>query len=84
TPANQHTTLSLPTITIQPTANMTLFKSHKNQSASAAVSPAQTPRTSMHEERPSVVPSQPKTLTHEQAMEMALCKIRANAGPFIR
>ncbi|KAG0305390.1 hypothetical protein BGZ99_002093 [Dissophora globulifera] len=61
---------------------MTLFKSFKNQSASATASPAATPRTSMHEERPAAATK----MTQEQALEI-LNKIsmpNAALGAFIR
>ncbi|KAF9342686.1 hypothetical protein BGX26_007032, partial [Mortierella sp. AD094] len=49
---------------------MSLFKSNKNKSASAASTPAQTHRTSMQGTRP----SQANTMTREQAVEVALEK----------
>jgi len=49
---------------------MPLFKSNKNKSASAASTPAQTPRTSMQETRP----TQAGAMTKEQAVEKALEK----------
>ncbi|KAK3841059.1 MAG: hypothetical protein J3R72DRAFT_524640 [Linnemannia gamsii] len=53
------------TITIMP-----LFKSTKNQSASAATTPAQTPRPSVDAQRPA-----PATkLTPEQALDSILSK----------
>ncbi|KAG0361461.1 hypothetical protein BGZ54_009086, partial [Gamsiella multidivaricata] len=54
--------------------------SSKNQSASASVSPAATPRSSMHEQRPA------NKMTKEQALEKILYKTMgdAAAGPFIR
>ncbi|KAI8600186.1 hypothetical protein EDD21DRAFT_416090 [Dissophora ornata] len=59
---------------------MALFKSSKNQSASAAASPAATPRSSMHEQRPA------STMTLEQALLMLHKKAmpNASASPFIR
>ena len=66
----------IPLYTKQPTtptknsiSAMSLFKSSKNQSASAASTPAQTPRSSMQGSRP----AQAK-MTHEQALQMALEK----------
>ncbi|KAF8973410.1 hypothetical protein BGZ46_009926, partial [Entomortierella lignicola] len=47
---------------------MSLFKSNKNKSASAAATPAQTPRTSMQESRP----SQGQTMTHQQALDAVM------------
>ncbi|KAF9172508.1 hypothetical protein BGX20_005468 [Mortierella sp. AD010] len=44
---------------------MSLFKSNKNKSGSAASTPAQTPRTSMQETRPSYT----NTMTLEQAVK---------------
>ncbi|KAF9368949.1 hypothetical protein BGX21_006252, partial [Mortierella sp. AD011] len=44
---------------------MSLFKSNKNKSTSAASTPAQTPRTSMQETRP----SQANAMTTEQAIK---------------
>ncbi|KAF9206248.1 hypothetical protein BGZ49_002739, partial [Haplosporangium sp. Z 27] len=44
--------------------------SNKNKSASAATTPAQTPRTSMQETRP----SQNKTMSHEEVLEMAMSR----------
>ncbi|KAF9079111.1 hypothetical protein BGX23_005035, partial [Mortierella sp. AD031] len=49
---------------------MSLFKSNKNQSASAASTPAQTPRSSIDAHRP----SQATKMTRDQALEMALNK----------
>ncbi|KAF9537018.1 hypothetical protein EC957_009038 [Mortierella hygrophila] len=48
---------------------MSLFKSNKNQSGSAATSPAQTPRSSVDGQRPVQV-----KMTRDQALEMALRK----------
>ncbi|KAG0363728.1 hypothetical protein BGZ54_008060, partial [Gamsiella multidivaricata] len=55
--------------------------SKKSQTASAATTPAQTPRNSIHEQRP----SQPK-MTKDQALEMIFNTSMADAaaGPFIR
>ncbi|KAK3843893.1 MAG: hypothetical protein J3R72DRAFT_522284 [Linnemannia gamsii] len=50
---------------------MSLFKSNKNQSASAAASPAQTPRPSVDAQRP---PAQATKMTRDQALEVALSK----------
>jgi len=52
---------------------MSLFKFNKNKTSSAASTPAQTPRASLNEQRPS--PAQPTTtMTREQALEMAMKK----------
>ncbi|KAF9537020.1 hypothetical protein EC957_009040 [Mortierella hygrophila] len=48
---------------------MSLFKSNKNKTASAASTPAQTPRTSVEAQRPIQV-----KMTRDQALEMALRK----------
>ncbi|KAF9166141.1 hypothetical protein BGX21_002033 [Mortierella sp. AD011] len=64
---------------------MPFFKSSssskKNQTGSAVTTPAQTPRNSFHEARP----SQPK-MTYDEALNSALQKTMANAasGPYIR
>ncbi|KAF9936545.1 hypothetical protein BGZ67_002224 [Mortierella alpina] len=62
---------------------MHFFKSSskKNKTASAATTPAQTPRSSMHEQRT----SQPR-MTQDEAMHMILKNTMTNAatGPFIR
>ncbi|KAG0351039.1 hypothetical protein BGZ54_003452, partial [Gamsiella multidivaricata] len=52
----------------------------KNQSASVIASPAVTPRSSMHEQRPA------NKMTKEQALEKILYKTMGDAatGPFIR
>ncbi|KAG9320419.1 hypothetical protein KVV02_008359 [Mortierella alpina] len=65
---------------------MPLFKSHKNQTSSAAATPSQTPRTSMHEERPAVSPAQSKKMTSNEALELALHRVKATArtGPFMQ
>ncbi|KAG0198789.1 hypothetical protein BGX28_007811 [Mortierella sp. GBA30] len=55
---------------------MSLFKSSKNQSASAAASPASTPRSSVHEQRPAQV----NKMTQEQALEKLLLKSMPNAA----
>ncbi|KAI1287123.1 hypothetical protein EDD11_010552, partial [Mortierella claussenii] len=57
---------------------MPLFKSNKNKSASAASTPAQTPRTSIHEERPSTAQTGTK-MTREQALEKIMKTSMANA-----
>ncbi|KAF9417666.1 hypothetical protein BGZ76_004503 [Entomortierella beljakovae] len=59
------------------TTIMPLFKSNKNNTSSAATTPAQTPRTSMQEPRP----SQSYTVTKEKALEIALGKIDRINGP---
>ncbi|KAI1321628.1 hypothetical protein EDD11_003108 [Mortierella claussenii] len=53
--------------------------SKKNQTASAATTPAQTPRNSMHEGRP-------KMMTQDEALHMIFSKAmpNASAGPFLR
>ncbi|KAF9084157.1 hypothetical protein BGX27_003906, partial [Mortierella sp. AM989] len=56
---------------------MSLFKSNKNKSASAASTPAQTPRTSMQATRPSQVDA----MTREKAIEAALKKSSHYTGP---
>ncbi|KAG0067533.1 hypothetical protein BGZ90_000953 [Linnemannia elongata] len=48
---------------------MSLFKSIKNKSASAAASPAQSPRTSIDAQRPVV---EGNTMTREQAIRLAM------------
>ncbi|KAF9989743.1 hypothetical protein BGZ75_005107 [Mortierella antarctica] len=79
--------------TLKPTSktkpNQTLYtamhffksSSKKNKTASAATTPAQTPRSSMHEQRT----SQPR-MTQDEAMHMILKNTMTNAatGPFIR
>ena len=57
---------------------MPLFKSNKNKSASAASTPAQTPRTSMQETRP----TQDGTMTKDQALKMALEKAAFIESPY--
>ncbi|KAG0195207.1 hypothetical protein BGX33_003957, partial [Mortierella sp. NVP41] len=49
---------------------MSLFKSNKNKSASAASTPAQTPRTSLSDQRP----AQAIKMTRDQALEIVLSK----------
>ncbi|KAG9061529.1 hypothetical protein KI688_007107 [Linnemannia hyalina] len=51
---------------------MSLFKSTKNQSASAAASPAQTPRPSVDAQRPAAQTT--KKMTTEQALDSVLHK----------
>ncbi|KAG0037344.1 hypothetical protein BGZ89_008252, partial [Linnemannia elongata] len=51
---------------------MSLFKSTKNQSASAAASPAQTPRPSVDAQRPAAQTT--KKMTTEQALDSILHK----------
>ncbi|KAG0067532.1 hypothetical protein BGZ90_000952 [Linnemannia elongata] len=52
---------------------MSLFKSNKNKTASAATTPAQTPRASLNEQRPET------KMTQEQAIKMAMKKtVQAN------
>ncbi|KAI8361110.1 hypothetical protein B0O80DRAFT_493716 [Mortierella sp. GBAus27b] len=46
---------------------MSLFKSNKNKSASAASTPAQTPRSSMQATRPKAT-----TMTPEEALQMVM------------
>ncbi|KFH68325.1 hypothetical protein MVEG_05143 [Podila verticillata NRRL 6337] len=62
---------------------MPFFKSSssKNQSASAAASPAQTPRTSMQEQRPAA-----HKMTQQEALEYLMSKTMgdAAAGCYIR
>ncbi|KAG0375371.1 hypothetical protein BGX24_009185 [Mortierella sp. AD032] len=50
---------------------MSLFKSNKNKTSSAASTPAQTPRPSVEAQRPS---AQPTKMTRDQAFELVLCK----------
>ncbi|KAI8600911.1 hypothetical protein EDD21DRAFT_444139 [Dissophora ornata] len=61
-------------------STMAFFKSSKNQSASAAVSPAATPRSSMHEQRSA------STMTLDQAILMLHKKAMPNvsARPYVR
>ncbi|KAG0248214.1 hypothetical protein BGZ95_008155, partial [Linnemannia exigua] len=51
---------------------MSLFKSNKNKTASAASTPAQTPRASLNEQRPAT--TEATKMTREQALEMAMRK----------
>ncbi|KAG0071296.1 hypothetical protein BGZ89_011104 [Linnemannia elongata] len=51
------------------TTIMSLLKSNKNKSASAAASPAQSPRTSIDAQRPVV---EGNTMTREQAIRLAM------------
>ncbi|KAG0002452.1 hypothetical protein BGZ80_005973 [Entomortierella chlamydospora] len=55
---------------------MSLFKSNKNKSASAASTPAQTPRTSMQGTRPSYT----NTMTVEQAVEALEKSVQYNSS----
>ncbi|KAF9923313.1 hypothetical protein FBU30_006634, partial [Linnemannia zychae] len=48
---------------------MSLFKSNKNKTTSAATTPAQTPRTSLNEQRQTST-----QMTQEQAIRMAMKK----------
>ncbi|KAG0216619.1 hypothetical protein BGX31_000542, partial [Mortierella sp. GBA43] len=61
---------------------MPLFKSNKNKSASAATTPAQTPRTSMQEQRPEQLEA--TKMTREQALESLMQKTMWNVatGPY--
>ncbi|KAF9944801.1 hypothetical protein BGZ72_001954 [Mortierella alpina] len=62
---------------------MSIFKrSNKNKSASAASTPAQTPRSSMQEQRS----AQATKMTREEALEMLMQKslINPTTGPCIR
>lgn len=56
--------------------------SSKNQTASAATTPAQTPRNSIHEHRT----HQGVKMTHDEALLFVLNKTMSNAaaGPYIR
>ncbi|KAF9368513.1 hypothetical protein CPB97_004526 [Podila verticillata] len=54
---------------------MPFFKSSKNQSASAAASPAQTPRTSMQEQRPAA-----HKMTQQEALEYLMSKTMGDAA----
>ncbi|KAF9898516.1 hypothetical protein EC991_011027, partial [Linnemannia zychae] len=51
---------------------MSLFKSNKNKTASAATTPAQTPRTSLNEQRPSTGTTQATKMTRDQALDIAM------------
>ncbi|KAF9117762.1 hypothetical protein BGW39_001823 [Mortierella sp. 14UC] len=55
---------------------MSLFKSNKNKTASAATTPAQTPRTSLNEQRPATTATgtQATKMTRDQALDMAMSK----------
>ena len=60
---------------------MSFFKSSKNQSASAASTPAQTPRSSVDGSRP----AQANKMTKEQAIQMAMDKsLGPNASAMLR
>ena len=67
-PKHLYSTPVLPANTQLPT--MSLFKSNKNKTSSAASTPAQTPRPSVDAQRPSQVPK----MTRDQALELALRK----------
>ncbi|KAF9140786.1 hypothetical protein BGX30_005992 [Mortierella sp. GBA39] len=54
---------------------MSLFKSNKNKSVSAAASPAQSPRTSIDAQRPVV---EGNTMTREQAIRLAMHNAQQN------
>ncbi|KAI8600184.1 hypothetical protein EDD21DRAFT_416088 [Dissophora ornata] len=56
-----------------------VYSSKKNETASAAATPVQTPRNSMHEQRP-------KVMTQDEALHMIFQKTMTNAatGPFLR
>ncbi|KAF9362067.1 hypothetical protein BGX34_006727, partial [Mortierella sp. NVP85] len=66
---------------ISTTATMPLFKSSKNQSASASTTPAATPRSSMQQQRP----AQAHQMTQEQALKILFSNTMGNAssGPYI-
>ncbi|KAG0017254.1 hypothetical protein BGZ81_010829, partial [Podila clonocystis] len=51
---------------------MSIFKSNKNKTASAATTPSQTPRSSMQTARPSL--PQAKVMTRDQALESLMKK----------
>ncbi|KAG0015178.1 hypothetical protein BGZ82_001513 [Podila clonocystis] len=59
---------------------MPFFKSNKNKTASAATTPAQTPRSSMEQR------SKPHQMTREEALEKLMRTTMGNAasGPYIR
>ncbi|KAF9901537.1 hypothetical protein BX616_002226 [Lobosporangium transversale] len=61
---------------------MPLFKSNKNKSASAATTPAQTPRTSIHEERPMTTKAGTNAhkMTRDQALEVIMKTSMGNAA----
>ncbi|KAG0285024.1 hypothetical protein BGZ98_005689, partial [Dissophora globulifera] len=66
-PKQNQTTTPKNNLSPKPPTSITMafFKSSKNQSASATASPAATPRTSMHEERPAAI-----KMTQDQALEI--------------
>ncbi|KAF8928691.1 hypothetical protein BGZ58_009450, partial [Dissophora ornata] len=79
TSASLQATNTSKSLSLDPTYNTTsampFFKrSSKNQSTSAASTPAQTPRSSMQATRP----NQTNTMTVEQALEMAMQKSMRN------
>ncbi|KAF9365029.1 hypothetical protein BGX34_011701 [Mortierella sp. NVP85] len=79
-------TKSLPTPQAKEATNtiaMALFKSNKNKSASAASTPAQTPRTSMQEQRPEQMQAK---MTRDQALKslMQVSMNNAAAGCYVR
>ncbi|KAG0327248.1 hypothetical protein BG000_001038, partial [Podila horticola] len=51
---------------------MSIFKTNKNKTTSAATTPSQTPRSSMQTARPS--PPQTKAMTRDQALESLMKK----------
>ncbi|GJJ73550.1 hypothetical protein EMPS_05908 [Entomortierella parvispora] len=60
---------------------MTFFKSSKNNTTSAATTPAQTPRPSLDASRPATAAgAQPSKMTKEQALEMAMQKVVGNTA----
>ncbi|KAF9971244.1 hypothetical protein BGZ65_010550 [Modicella reniformis] len=59
---------------------MSLFKSSKNKSASAAASPSATPRASMQDQRPASA----NKMTQEQALEILLRKTMTDAASAIQ
>lgn len=64
TKPSQNTIISLPV--------MSIFKFNKNKTASAATTPAQTPRSSMQTARPAL--TQANVMTREQALESLMKK----------
>jgi len=73
---------STATIAQTTTTAMSFFKSSKNQSASAASTPAQTPRSSMDVSRTG---AQKVKMTREQALQMAMDKsLGPNASAMLR
>ncbi|KAI8361151.1 hypothetical protein B0O80DRAFT_525044 [Mortierella sp. GBAus27b] len=60
---------------LQTTTTMPLFKSNKNKSASAASTPAQTPRSSMQETRPKTT-----AMTPEEALQKVMDKSMYGLG----